>query len=41
MKTYKMWIGGEWVDAQSGKSFTVVESSYGRSNSPSPPGRQP
>lgn len=24
MKTYRMWIGGEWVDAQSGKSFTVV-----------------
>ena len=24
MKSYKMWIGGEWVEAQSGKTYTVV-----------------
>lgn len=24
MENYKMWIGGKWVDAESGKSFPVV-----------------
>src|SRR5271169_4020646 len=24
MKTYRMWIDGEWVEAQSGKTYTVV-----------------
>ena len=23
MKQYKMWIGGKWVDANSGKTFPV------------------
>jgi betaine-aldehyde dehydrogenase len=24
MRSYKMWIGGEWVEAESGKTYTVV-----------------
>jgi phenylacetaldehyde dehydrogenase len=24
MKEYKMWIGGKWVNAESGKTYTVV-----------------
>ena len=23
MKEYKMWIGGKWVEAESGKTFTT------------------
>ena len=23
MKQYKMWIGGKWVDAESGKTYPV------------------
>ena len=24
MKQYKMWIGGKWVDAESGKKYPVL-----------------
>ncbi len=27
METYKMWIGGKWVDAESGKTFPVLNPS--------------
>ncbi|MFA5308671.1 MAG: aldehyde dehydrogenase family protein [Dehalococcoidales bacterium] len=29
MKNYKMWIGGEWVDAVSGKTYTAVNPATG------------
>ncbi|MGD1041145.1 MAG: hypothetical protein ABR914_10070 [Dehalococcoidales bacterium] len=24
MKRHKMWIGGKWVNAESGKTYTVI-----------------
>src|SRR5512145_1666303 len=29
MKEYKMWIGGKWVDAQSGRTFATMNPSTG------------
>jgi len=29
VQTYKMFINGEWVDAESGKTFTTVNPSTG------------
>jgi betaine-aldehyde dehydrogenase len=29
MKTYKMWIGGKWVEAKSGKTFPVINPATG------------
>jgi acyl-CoA reductase-like NAD-dependent aldehyde dehydrogenase len=27
MESYKMWIGGKWVDAESGKTFAILNPS--------------
>ncbi len=29
METYKMWIGGQWVDADSGKTFRTYNPATG------------
>ena len=29
MKTYKMWIGNEWVDADSGETFRTYNPATG------------
>jgi acyl-CoA reductase-like NAD-dependent aldehyde dehydrogenase len=29
MQQYKMWINGKWMDAESGKTFTVVNPANG------------
>ena len=29
MESYKMWIGGKWVDSESGKTFGVVNPANG------------